>query len=348
MLISRVFSAMLLSFFSLSASAETAQVDAVVNAFQAKLNIEATHLSHRQHQSQLYFTGAKTKYSVLIMHGLYESPHYLQGVADQFVKKGMNVISILSSGHWDFRANAMAEVRWQNWRQDALEGFAMAKSLGEKVLVVGYSTGGLMAMDLALMGQPQLAGLILFAPALYLTLSTTTISTFGALTGSTASKLCKDPAKIRCEILNSSTANWVNEALKEGLDLAPEAGLQVRAYIYQLAFEHRVQTPLTVYQDSEVGENLSLDLLNIYTTVKVPSFWILDEGDKTVSTPFSKMVARYLPEPKQVLVFDKKSGVKHTNIAKWPQDTYAETPNEYNHQYKEIEKQLSQFLSKLP
>lgn len=128
-----------------------------------------SHLSdhvYPRHQSQVRTHGGQTRDVVLLLHGLYESPAYLKGLSDYFYSQGMNVVTPILPGHWHedpYEADlateadflAAAEVSW-------LE----AKKWGERVTLVGFSTGGLLAVHLNLQHPNAFRALILFAPAL--------------------------------------------------------------------------------------------------------------------------------------------------------------------------------------
>ena len=56
-------------------------------------------------------------------------------------------------------------VRWEEWLADAEADLALAQDFGDKVVLMGHSTGALLLTWLAIRNPVKVAGLILFSPA---------------------------------------------------------------------------------------------------------------------------------------------------------------------------------------
>jgi alpha-beta hydrolase superfamily lysophospholipase len=109
----------------------------------------------------------KTPFSALLLHGLGESPYYMKDVAQRLFSKGINVVAIRLSGHGT-RKEHLSEVTASDWEEDVSHGMELARSLGEQVILIGFSTGGALAFHHALEAPSHLAALALLVPATHL------------------------------------------------------------------------------------------------------------------------------------------------------------------------------------
>jgi len=110
--------------------------------------------------------GHRTPYSIVLIHGLSDSPYFTRALGQVFYDHGWNVIGILLSGHGTTPSD-LIHVALGDWEKDAACGYRAAAELGHRVAIGGFSTGGALAIEAALApGQYPLAGLFLFSPAL--------------------------------------------------------------------------------------------------------------------------------------------------------------------------------------
>lgn len=112
------------------------------------------------------FHEQRTRYSVVLIHGLNDSPYYVRELAGVLHSAGLNVIGILLPGHGT-DTREMQSVTAESWREEVDQGLEIASLAGRKVLVGGFSLGGALAIDAALRHR-SVRGLVLYAPALRL------------------------------------------------------------------------------------------------------------------------------------------------------------------------------------
>lgn len=110
--------------------------------------------------------GAKTPLAIVYVHGFSASPAEIRPVAEEVAKAtGSNLFFTRLAGHGRDGA-AMAQASAEDWLFDMAEAMAVGRRLGERVVVIGTSTGGtlaaLAATDAALNGG--LAGTVLLSP----------------------------------------------------------------------------------------------------------------------------------------------------------------------------------------
>jgi pimeloyl-ACP methyl ester carboxylesterase len=109
----------------------------------------------------------KTRTSVVLMHGLYNSPQAMAAIGAHFRSLGMNVINLRLEGHYESDTTPMdSSVHWQKWLEQGREALALARELGDEVILAGHSTGALTAAWLATETPHGIRGLAMFAPAI--------------------------------------------------------------------------------------------------------------------------------------------------------------------------------------
>lgn len=94
----------------------------------------------------------KTPYSVLYLHGFSATRQETAPLAEIVATKlGANLYETRLTGHGRER-EPLTGVRAEDWLQDAIEAFTIAARLGERVVVIGTSTGATLAA--AMLGHP--------------------------------------------------------------------------------------------------------------------------------------------------------------------------------------------------
>ncbi|MBI3507524.1 MAG: alpha/beta fold hydrolase [Proteobacteria bacterium] len=143
----------------------------------AALEIEKTRdipgLAHERNRpfSRIHETGGPQDCSVLLIHGLTDSPHYMRDVGDTFHNRGCNVVGVRLTGHGT-RPEDLHRVTLDQWKEDVRRGLELAQAVGKTVHVAGMSLGGALALDAVASNydgarpQRKLGDLYLFQPAL--------------------------------------------------------------------------------------------------------------------------------------------------------------------------------------
>jgi esterase/lipase len=108
----------------------------------------------------------KSRYGALLIHGLYDCPMVMRDIGETLQKQGLLVRSILLPGHGTV-PGALLNTRYQDWVQAVHYGVTSLALAVDKIFLVGFSTGGSLALYHLLNGSyPNIAGAITFAPAL--------------------------------------------------------------------------------------------------------------------------------------------------------------------------------------
>lgn len=110
--------------------------------------------------------GAKTPLSVIYVHGFSATAEEIRPVPDEVAKAlGANLFYTRLAGHG--RApEAMGTASADDWIEDMAEAMAIGRRLGDRVIVIGTSTGGTLAAIAATDPElsRRLAGVVLISP----------------------------------------------------------------------------------------------------------------------------------------------------------------------------------------
>ena len=83
--------------------------------------------------------------AVILIHGFLSSPAEMRGLGERLHAAGCHAIGVRLKGHgtspWDLR-----ERNWHEWAQSVERGFDIAKAFSQSIHIVGFSTGGLLAL----------------------------------------------------------------------------------------------------------------------------------------------------------------------------------------------------------
>jgi len=109
----------------------------------------------------------------VLLHGLSDSPYSMRSTSETLANAGYSVVVPRMPGH-GFAVGGLLETRWEDWVAAVRIAVRHAVSLeggAQKLLLVGYSNGGLMAIDFALScgeveDQPCPDGLVLMSPSI--------------------------------------------------------------------------------------------------------------------------------------------------------------------------------------
>lgn len=140
----------------------THEVEAFVENKNASLNIKPGNESQIVWYDPINKT--KTKVAVLYLHGFSASPREGFPTHIKFAEKfGCNLYLPLLSDHGIVTDEPMLELTANRLWESAKEAYALAKNLGDEVVVMSTSTGGTLALKLAAT-YPEIKGLINFSP----------------------------------------------------------------------------------------------------------------------------------------------------------------------------------------
>jgi esterase/lipase len=106
----------------------------------------------------------KTAYAIVYLHGFSacqeEGNPVHRNIAKEF---GCNLYLSRLSQHGIDTSDALYNMTAENLWESAKQAYAIGKQLGKKVILMGTSTGGTLALQLAA-AYPEIAGLVLYSP----------------------------------------------------------------------------------------------------------------------------------------------------------------------------------------
>jgi carboxylesterase len=122
--------------------------------------IEKPHLDG----SSFYYPGNKTGF--LLVHGFTATTTEVKPLAEHLKQEGYTVSAPLLPGH-DTHPDDLNKVHWQDWYQTVRQAYLDLRETCDQIWLGGESMGALLCLPTAV-EFPEVAGLLLFAPALEL------------------------------------------------------------------------------------------------------------------------------------------------------------------------------------
>jgi len=94
----------------------------------------------------------KSAPAVMLIHGFLSSPAEMRSLGERLHAAGCHAIGVRLKGHgtspWDLR-----ERNWHDWAESVTRGYDIAKAFSQSIHIVGFSTGGLLALNHAANNQ---------------------------------------------------------------------------------------------------------------------------------------------------------------------------------------------------
>lgn len=131
-------------------------------------SLESRHSIKPDNQARVVWVNdsvhTKTPYAIVYLHGFSASQEEGNPVHRNLAKQfGANLYLSRLSGHGIDTSDALLNMTATNLWETAKEAYAIGKQLGDKVILMGTSTGGTLALQLAA-AYPDITGLILLSP----------------------------------------------------------------------------------------------------------------------------------------------------------------------------------------
>ncbi|HVC09017.1 MAG TPA: alpha/beta fold hydrolase [Elusimicrobiota bacterium] len=153
-------------------AAYEAQIAALAPSPAACASKSPTHLCYGENLPflMIHRPGQRAARSILMIHGLGDSPYSMKALADLFYSYGYNVVAVLLPGHGR-KASDLLHVKLKEWQQAAAQGLQVAEAVGRRVSIAGFSTGGALTLNLVRRNYASahpldLQDLFLFSPAI--------------------------------------------------------------------------------------------------------------------------------------------------------------------------------------
>lgn len=132
------------------------------------LKQEATHKIKPDNEARIVWFDdtlkQKTEYAIVYLHGFSASQEEGNPVHRKIARQfGCNLYLARLSEHGIDTTDALINMTAENLWESAKQAYAIGKQLGNKVILMGTSTGGTLALQLAA-AYPDIAALILYSP----------------------------------------------------------------------------------------------------------------------------------------------------------------------------------------
>ncbi len=111
--------------------------------------------------------GAGSGRTILMTHGLSDSPFLMRDIGEWFRARGFRVLSMQLPGHGT-RPGDLLDVRWQDWLRAQRALIDFLEEEGDELYLLGFSLGAILSLYQAL-HAPRFRALFLFSPAIRVT-----------------------------------------------------------------------------------------------------------------------------------------------------------------------------------
>ena len=132
--------------------------------FQQELSLMQDKLKEGN-EPFFYTHEEKTEFSFLLVHGFSACPWEMKDLGEYLYKKGYNVYGMILDGHGT-KEEDLLKVKWEDWYQSVEDTYELTKLIGDRVIIVGLSTGGDLALRLAA-DKPELSGVVSLSSAIF-------------------------------------------------------------------------------------------------------------------------------------------------------------------------------------
>ncbi len=126
-----------------------------------------------------YFWRGSARAGVLLLHGFSASPAEVRWLGEYLAEENFTVYAPRLPGHGaDYRD--LTRVRWRDWVLSGLDSYHLLAQQCEKVIIVGHSMGGLIALLMAAQSEilSQAAGVCVMAAPLFFSRRTTMLARY--------------------------------------------------------------------------------------------------------------------------------------------------------------------------
>lgn len=321
--------ALTIALLSFSTSTLAGQTAASVSYGEAERELRARNearaftLSDPMHAPVLYSHGERRPCVVVVTHGTFESPRFIRGISRAFFDLGCNVSAILLPGHWDRDLQSIDEVSRQIWTSELASAIVAARPLGDRLILAGYSLGGLLSVLYALGHPDEVAALAVWAPALKLTGAAAFVTAIGSIFGIAGNEVLGDIADGH-----------------ETPYLSPHAGELVLQLIEDLQRRFGVAA---LAPDWSVNDEMRA---TAYRKLRTPTFLTYSRSDEAVSWREMELFRSSVSGEIEPVIFDFDIQIRHGVVAKTPMDTYSFSPRSFNPEWESVLSRLGAFMER--
>src|SRR5580704_2507755 len=108
--------------------------------------------------------------SALLIHGLTGTPYEMRYLGERLAERAVRVRGVRLAGHAGM-PEELGPVSYDNWYESVVNGLEELRQYSEPIVVVGLSMGAVLSARLAADQGESIAGIVLLAPAFFLTTS---------------------------------------------------------------------------------------------------------------------------------------------------------------------------------
>ncbi|MEC9284228.1 MAG: alpha/beta fold hydrolase [Bdellovibrionota bacterium] len=82
--------------------------------------------------------------TIILVHGLSDSPFYMKEIAESMHNKGFNILSVLLAGHGNSTENGpmdLVDIKFKDWQENLIDSVLFSLWVSDSIHFIGFSTG---------------------------------------------------------------------------------------------------------------------------------------------------------------------------------------------------------------
>lgn len=105
----------------------------------------------------------RKKYGVIIFHGFSANLNSIENIRSKLHPLDIPILSPVLCGHGQDSPDSLRDISWQQWIEDAEKSMKEMHNQAEKIIIIGHSMGGLLALYLASKYKNDIDSIVLAA-----------------------------------------------------------------------------------------------------------------------------------------------------------------------------------------
>ncbi len=102
----------------------------------------------------------------MLIHGFSGSPPEMRGLGTYLAGQGARVEGVRLAGHGR-EPEELTGLTWRDWLQSAADGLERLHRNGRKIVIIGFSMGGLLGLHLCSSSAAEVAGMVIISSPIY-------------------------------------------------------------------------------------------------------------------------------------------------------------------------------------
>ena len=268
--------------------------------FAKATDLYGRYIARRSNFPFIYSQKTYTKNVAVLVHSYTIEPEEMRKWALILNARGFNVIAPVLEAHSP-DGIAMMDVKAEDWENDVRFALDIAHQIGQNVLLMGYSLGGLLTVESDIKYPKEIHAIALVAPAVGINIPLASLSCVGK------------------QLIQTHFAAWVGRQVGIPVDdyiqEFVEGACPLREIIFQI--DRSMPYGMVDSNNAESGphsESYESHMDRVYSQIKTPTFMIYTDSDEIVDPNVEEQFLENISVKATVVHFDEKQPIGHLGI----------------------------------